>query len=210
MKVINNLVDAASKSEHIDEHGWEFGIDSDGKNWEALNWDVYGYAKDIHSGRMLAVIQVRKSRGTKWGINVKKSYFLLGRNEDNTTFAHAVESKTVHSAIKANRCVIKAVQKWIFGIDYDRVIRQGDMAIVPLKASRHIDDIPVSEKSEIMLQDSHRLEADEFRINGSLYAKNPRMYHLPQTHPEINGDGWCKISVGKRGKYYNFAPPTAD
>ncbi len=196
---------------NVDEHGgWDFGADVDhvGRG-TALNWDLYGFGNDVHTGQFLAVIQVRHyyKRSRRAWPNVRKSYFLIGKNEDGTAFAHPVSAQAVHYAIRNCLDVVKHVQDWIFGGDYAAMKRQGDLALIPLKRA------PKGEKVEteaMILENSHRIEADEFRINGVLYAKNPRMTHLPGTHPPIQHTGWCKVIVGRRGRFWNFASPTFD
>jgi hypothetical protein len=215
-KTVKKLVSEAAEAQKVDEHGnWEFGaaFDSKGRG-ESLNWDLYAVGKDFHNKRMLAVIQVRKyAKYTRRGYaNVKKSYFLLGRNEDNTTFAHPVSSSVIHRAIKDKKNVILRVQSWIFGHDYTKVVRHGDVALVPLKRRPNADNLGLT---EFMIQPedgsaSHQLEADMIAENGKLYALNPHLSHLPGTHPDVSGEGWFKVMVGQRADFYEFAAPTAD
>ena len=96
-------------------HEWEFGAEfDDKKRGYAVNWDVYEYGRHPETKRLLAVIQVRKfSRKFKnHYANIQKSYYLIGRNADEP-FAHCVESRVIHAAIRKNQNVINAVQKWI-------------------------------------------------------------------------------------------------
>ncbi len=209
-KQVRNLVSLASKAAKVDEHGsWDFGLDFDNKGrGSALNWDLYSYGRDYFSKKFLAVIQVRQFiRRRKNGFgNVRKSYFLLGRNEDNTVFAHSVEAQVIHRAIAAGKDVIKAVQSWIFGCDYTKVIRQGDLALIPVKRTT----APALDENHFVIENSHVLHADEIRRNGHLYAKNPELLHVPGTHPRVMGEGWYKVIVGNRAKFWDFAAPTID
>jgi hypothetical protein len=205
------LFEEAKTSEKIDEHGnWEFGSEFDRKGrGYAINWDLYGVGRDYFSKRLLIVIQIRKyEKRYKNGFgNIQKSYFLIGRNEDNTAFAHPVESRVIHSAINKEKDVIRACQDWIFGCDYTKVIRQGDLALIPIRTKQGMK----LEASELLLQESHKLEAKEIYQNGCLYAKDPCLHHLPQTHPDlVDLKGWYKVVVGKRGHFYDFATPTID
>jgi hypothetical protein len=207
---IHNLVNAAAKADKVDEHGnWDFGFEFDNKKrgW-ALNWDCYGFGKDIHTKKFLAVIQIRQyiKRSKNGYPNIRKSYFLLGRNEDNSVFAHPVESRVIHNAIRKGQDVVKSVQDWIFGCDYAKVIRQGDMALVPVK--RPMGEVETMDT--IILEGSHVMLADEIRRNGGFYALNPRMEHIPGTHPTVEGEGWFKVIVGKRSTFWSFAAPTID
>lgn len=211
-KQVNNLFNDVLKSEKIDEHGsWEFGCDFDSKGRGAsLNWDLYGVGRDVHSKRLLIVIQIRQfvRRRKNYYAEIKKSYFLIGRNEDNTAFAHPVESRVIHSAINKGVDVVRSVQNWIFGCDYLKVIRHGDLALIPVSRVSHADSADFDSK---LIQDSHLLSAKEIRVYGGyLYAKNPFLTHLPGTHPDVTGDGWFKVVVGKRSDFYDFAAPTVD
>ncbi len=203
------LVNDVSKAEKVDEHGgWDFGIEGDSAVWAALNWDMFGLGTDIHAGNSLAAIQVRQSYKPhkNYGFpNVRKSYFLAGYNEDETAFAHAVSSQVVHYAIREDLDVILRCQNWIFGGDYAKMQRQGDIAVFPGRRSGKDTG-----KTEMRLQDSHRLYADKIYSNGSLFARNPTLEHEPEVHPIIQARGWHKIIQARRGRIYDFAMPTLD
>jgi hypothetical protein len=213
LKVIKRIMDDCAKAEKVDDHGsWEFGAEFDRKGrGSSLNWDVYGYRRDRHNRKMIAVIQIRQfSRARKnYFPSIRKSYFLIGRNEDQSAFAHPIPSQTIHRAISKDASpgfVVEATQKWIFGVDYKKVIRQGDLALIPLK--RAIGDN--IEGNHTVLEDSHELYADQFKTNGSLYALNPKLVHIPGTHPTISATGWYKVVIGRRARFWDFAAPTID
>lgn len=210
-KQVTNLFDLASKAEKVDEHGvWEFGAEFDKKGrGHSTNWDLYAIGRDRFSKRLLIVVQIRRwEKQYKNGYpNIRKSYFLLGRNEDETVFAHPVESRVIHSAIKREADIIHAVQSWIFGKDYSFVIRQGDIAMVPV--SRPANEAK-DKGTTLLIQDSHSLVADEIKTATHLYAKNPALHHVPETHPDVSGTGWYKIVVGQRASFWDFAAPTID
>jgi len=206
------LVAEAGEAAKVDEHGsWDFGIASlnrRGTRWQALNWDLYAHGLDAHTGALLAVVQVRQVvSGRRWN-RVRKNYFLIGTNEDGTAFAHPVSANAVHAAIRAGRDVIRAVQDWIFGCDYGLVIRQGDIALIPLRRAAG-ERTPLR---SMVLEDSHALEASEIRFgaDGVVYAKDPRLTHLPGTHPTVGAAGWHKIVSGRRAAFWRFAAPTVD
>lgn len=208
---VNALVKAAASADKIDEHGaWSFGCEFDKKGrGHALNWDAYAVANDVHSGALLAVIQIRqfiRQRKNGFG-NVRKSYFLLGTNEDGTTFAHCVEAKVVHHAIKTGQDPVLAAQNWMFGGNYAGLIRQGDLAMYPVKAARGEKD----SRRTAVLEGSHRLKANIIKRDADrLYAKNPSLVHLPGTHPDVAGQGWFRIVSARRASHWDFAPPTID
>lgn len=205
---VNDLVEKASTAAKVDEHGsWEFGAEFDRKGrGEALNWDLYGYGNDAHDNGFLIVIQIRKTRVTKWGNNTRKNYYLIGTNEDGTVFAHCVSSNVIHAAIRAEKDVIAAVQNWTFEGDYAQMLRQGDLALVPVKKPCGVK----TEREAMTLEGSHILHAVEIRQNGNLYAKDPELIHAPDTHPRIIGKGWYRVQVANRAAFWKFAAPTVD
>lgn len=215
--IIQKLIDGAARAEKIgeaDENGdWNFGAGRDGNKFTAVNWSPYAFGRDFHNNKCLAVVQIREySRKGKWDDDryppqIRKNYMLLGRNEDETVFAHSVQARVIHAAIKRNRDVILACQKWIFGAPYHKLLRQGDIAMIPVSRCgqfhRNYD-------VEMFIEHSHRLRADITTNGIGLYAKNPRLTHLPGVHPVIQGTGWWKIVVGKRAPSWSFAAPTVD
>ena len=72
------------------------------------------------------------------------------------------------------------------------------------------------EETQVVLQNSHRIEADKIYVSlktdsdNEYYVLNPKMIHIPNLHPEISSEGWCKVIVGKRTSYWNFSAPTID
>ena len=209
---VRKLVEDASNAAKVDEHGsWDFGIDSNRKRsrWTALNWDLYGFGNDLHSGKLLIVIQIRRS-STERGryVNVRKNYFLVGTNEDDSTFAHPVESVVVHAAIRKGKDVILAVQDWIFGGDYAGMLRQGDLALIPMRR-RPAKDSRIAKRT-MTIEGSHELKASSIWHNGGLYAKDPTLTHTPGTHPVVAAQGIYKIVVGNRANFWQFAAPTVN
>lgn len=209
--VVRGLVRDATNGKKVDEHGnWDFGCEFDRKGrGSSINWDLYAIGSDSHSGDTLAVIQIRQfiRRSARRFPEIKKSYFLLGKNEDGTTFAHCVESRVIHHAIKVGSDVVLAVQDWMFGGDYKRMVRQGDLALYPV--SRAVGEKET--RRTATLQGSHKLKASQIRkTDTGIYAKNPELTHLPGTHPFVSGEGWYRIIVGRRASHWDFAAPTID
>lgn len=208
---VRELVNAAASAEKIDEHGgWDFGIQQvTRRRARALNWDLYGIGFDVHSGQLLAVIQVREwTEGRRFN-RVRKSYFLLGRNEDNSAFAHPVSHGPIFAAIRAGRDVVRACQDWIFGGDYGAMIRHGDLVLIPMKAR------PAGTKGQLRkvatIEGSHKLAARQIaEVDGRIYAKDPALSHVPGVHPDVSASGWCRVLVGKRANFWDFAQPTID
>lgn len=210
---IEQLIDDASSADKIDEHGnWDFSASFDKKGrGSAINWDLYGYGLDVHTGQLLIVLQVRQyiKRHKNWWPTVHKNYFLVGRNEDGSTFAHSVSHAPIFAAIRAGRDVVLAVQNWIFGGDYSAMLRHGDLALLPLRAR------PAGSKGQLrkhaVLEESHELSATQIAIvENRIYAKNPMLHHMPGTHPDVSARGWFRIMIGARAKFWGFSAPTID
>ena len=207
---VRNMVDQVTKAIKIDEHGsWDFKAEFDfNGRGSSLNWNLYAYGSDYHSKETLCVIQIRKYRKAKRNYfpEIRKNYYLIGKNEDDSMFAHPIESRVIHHAIKNDADVILAVQNWIFQCDYKKIIRQGDVALVHI---RHPSG-ELLQLKEIILEDSHLVKADEIYENKAFFVKNPTVTHIPNTHPQISGLGWFKVIVGQRASYWLFAAPTVD
>ena len=208
-----NLLNHMMKSTKMDEHGgWNFGLlDSEYKKGRthAINYDFYGVGYDLHNEEFLAVIQIREfyRQKSSYYPEIRKNYFLLGRNEDGRYFAHPVESRVIHFAIRKGNDVIKAVQNWIFGADYSKVLRQGDICLLPVKKVKG----DLYDKNEILMEDSHQLTAEKiFLYQGNYYCVNPSLVHLKNTHPSLSEVGSFMVIVGNRTFSWSFASPTLD
>jgi len=220
-KKILRLIEGVKNAQKVDEHGnWDFhnDVNYDGVG-EAINWDLYDYGYDFHSKKLLCVIQIRQyvKRRKSYFPQIRKNYYLIGTNEDKSYFAHPIESRVIHNAIKKEDSVIKAVQNWIFDTDYKSIYRQGDMGLINCKKPKG----ELLEESKVIFRESHLISADKIYVSlktGSVsndiykeyYAFNPTMKHIPELHPEISSEGWCKVLVGKRTAYWNFSAPTID
>jgi hypothetical protein len=210
-KKVENLIAAVKVSEKIDEHGgWDFGSEFDYKGrGSALNWDLYAYGSDSHSKRFMIVIQVRQfiRRKKNYFPGIRKSYFLIGRNEDNSVFAHCVESRIIHNAIKKKQDVLLAVQSWIFNCDYKKVERQGDIGFIKVKRIKGLQ----VDKTEIVIRASHQIESENIlRDSKNFYVLNPQVTHLMNVHPALSLIGWYKVAIGQRCSNWDFASPTID
>lgn len=215
-KKIENLVHGVKNAQKVDEHGnWDFhnNVNYDGVG-EAVNWDLYDYGYDYHSKKLLCVIQIRQYVKIKKSYypQIRKNYYLIGTNEDKTYFAHPIEGRIIYNAIKKGESIIRSVQNWIFNADYTTVVRQGDMGMLSCNKQKG----ELLEETQVVLQNSHRIEADKIYVSlktdsdNEYYVLNPKMIHIPNLHPEISSEGWCKVIVGKRTSYWNFSAPTID
>ncbi len=215
-KKIMNIIEGVKNAQKVDEHGnWDFhnNVNYDGVG-EAVNWDLYDYGYDYHTKKLLCAIQIRQyvKRRKSHYPQIRKNYYLIGKNEDSTYFAHPVEGRVIHCAIRKKESVIKAVQNWIFNADYTTVVRQGDMGMLSCNKQKG----ELLEETQVILRNSHRIEADKIYVSlksdsgNEYYTLNPKMIHIPNLHPEISLEGWCRIIEGKRTAYWNFSAPTID
>jgi hypothetical protein len=215
LQIMNGYNSIIKDLERPDEHGWVTGGDWDKQGrGQQVSIDLYG----IDFDRNLYVVQVRQSirRAASYYLQTRKSYFLVGRNENGNAFAHCISSAAVHAAIKREpeddvipEIVVDGALQWIWCTDrYRDIIRHGDVALLPVKAVPKI--APIDENT-IMVIDSHQLAADEIRRkNGVIYAKNPRLHHLKNQHPDVKTTEWARVIVGRRDSAWDFSPATVD
>lgn len=201
----------------VDEHGaWQTGIASDKKRrGSAVNVDLYGVA--TWRRRAYAVVQVREStfHPTRY-TRVRKDYYLVGRNENGTSFAHPVSYAPVRAAVRRNpddlAAPVLAAMAWVWGCTVDQlraVERNGDTALVPV--SRLPRDVQSLGSGRARVVDSHVVEASEIATDGeTVYARGARLYHGRGQHPEVRHDGWARVVIGRRERTWGFTSPTAD
>jgi len=196
---------------NADEHGWMERRSWEKGRGEELSIDLYGADFD----KNLYVVQVRQaSRArTSYWLEVRKSYFLIGRNENGLAFAHCINGAGVRAAIRQEteakpETAVNAALKWIWSTDrYTEIVRQGDIGLLPVKLKPAIKPIGAH---VIMVVDAHQLWSGEIRKNGKLFAKNPYLHHVKKQHPDVKCNGWYQVIVGKRELPWSFAPATKD
>lgn len=179
----------------------------------ALNHDLYGY--DTEQG--VAVVQARQSsREYKNGyLNSRKTYFLVGCNENtNQFFRHPVSPHTVRAAIRkdpSRSFVVRAAQKWMWNVtdnQLNRSLRQGDILLVPEK---RIPEQPTI-GTTLTLSGSHQIKADDIRLrsDGWCYALNPTLTHTKGQHAPVIHKGWCSVIMAREFKAWTFAERVGD
>ena len=191
-----------------DEHGWETGITfADGgaakrrHDYAAINegWRMIG--TDIHTGEPIGVLEVRQSRRDRYGTHVTKNCYLVGRNEDNTAFGHAVPTATVNRAQKLypddQQEQLVAVQTYIFGTDYRRVVRQGDIGFIACHKPGGLDVLG----KQITIMESHVIRGRAVVQRGeSIYVQCPHVTHPTHNYVAIKA-GWYKLVIGRRAQF---------
>lgn len=207
---------AAIENQGVDEHGgWKQYADFDKhRRGSCINVDIYG----IDAENDLYICQVRQfTRQYKNGFgNTKKSYFLIGYNENGNPFAHPVSGHKIHAAIKKDpspESPVRAARAWIWGIkedQLDRVLRNGDTALIPAKRPPKTAEEITPDNGMMKIIDSHYIYSRDIRLNGDIYAHNPTLRHFKNQHPTQKGKGWYKIVIGNRAQNHDFARPTID
>lgn len=216
-KRVENLVSLVAKNINPDDYGsWTFGANfnySGSGVGTALNWSLYAYGKDYYHKRFLCVIQVRQFRRIKRSYypNILKNYYLLGRNEDDTVFAHPISSQVVRTAIKNNKDVIHAVQSYIFQFDYKKLIRQGNIALIPKEKPKG-NLLPLK---EIIIDQSHKVIGTDIykyqnKTDDTYYVINPIVQHLPMIRDTIEVHGCYRINIGLEAASWMFLSPYDD
>lgn len=193
---------------------YETGIISDKKHrGTAINVDLYGYDE----ARNLIVVQVRQAvfhprRFTE----VRKNYFLIGRNEETgRVFAHPVASPARSKSAMATAegsvdyCLAKI---WDCKVsDLPEVRRQGDVGFVPVKnppsGSIEVD-------GPVVIRDTHKISAEKIvRDDSGRYyvCRKATAKHTKGQHATVKvRDGWWRIQPGVRAATWSFAIRVGD
>ncbi len=211
-----------------DKHGFKTGFSFDSKQrGYAINIDVYDIDFKGQNNCPLAIIQVRlyEKRSKNGYANIRKNYFLIGRNENKNAFAHPIPSPLIKKWIDYDELgtAVKKAQNWIFK-ENKNILRQGDVALVSISQEEKnekitkLNDLYEIESMTDFSYKSHFLTADEILIARSkenhkkfkLYALNAKLVHTKNQHKEIEILGWSKFIVGRREATWDFANPTID
>jgi hypothetical protein len=200
---IIQLFKPALEQEYID-------LDKKGRG-SCLNHDLYAYDPD----QGVAIIQARQyyKRAARHFGATRKTYFLVGKNEiTGEYFRHPVGSHAIRAAIRKNpdpAYVVKAAQMWMWEVSEKQLsksIRQGDILLVPEKPKNaaHMGH-------SLTVAQSHKILADDIRVNGRCYALNPRMIHIKNQHEPVElFDGWYSVRVAREADAWNFAMRIGD
>ena len=186
---------------------WETGFHQGRKNrWVAVNVDTYGYDQN------LAVVQVRRSERTKYGVETHKSYFLVGRTEQGSPFSHPIKVTATPLANRSPQEAVRYVLAKIWNCkesDLPYIERQGDVAFIP------VSRIPTGAEpiAEAVLRDTHMVTGDLFKApDGTLYAKRgARLVHTKNQHRPVKArEGVYRVQPGMRATPHPFALQLGD
>ncbi len=130
---------AAKAGQMTDEHGFSVRGDHfkvDGLDFVPARLSAVAPYCD-HGGEGLGLVRVDRTRvyakSSKWAPSAASTYYLVGRNEAGTYFAHPVaRCSTVPDALS-----------WIWqGKEYDIIQRQGDIALIGTNGGVKIPTLP--------------------------------------------------------------------
>lgn len=155
--------------------GWKEGIEDTGYKggYEARHVDVYGY--DVAS--QLAVVQLRRcwKKKDSWYPEVSKAYALIGI-DDGQVFSHTIDGSPRRQRdfdYQAPEDTVKWAEAKIFNVPVAKlstIIRQGDIALVPIKS------LP-SRVRKVALPDGQRMHtvtlagSHAVTVDGDLFEK---------------------------------------
>jgi len=191
---------------------WESGIESDKKGrGSAINCDLFGY--DEFAG--LIVVQVREAvfhprRYTR----VRKDYYLVGRNENGSTFAHPVDSPArSKKALESPEKTVEWVLCQVWGCTPDAlplIKRQGDVALIPARLPAG----SVETDNCVVLRNTHKITGKIMKSpDGGLYCERATVVHKKRQHATIRKTpkgAWYRIKQGVRADVWGFTRPVGD
>lgn len=177
---------------------------------ESINVDVYGY--DV--AQQLAVIQVRQCRFQDRFHKVRKDYYLLGRVEDRSVFAHPVETpaRSKKALTTPETCVQWVLAKiWDCPIaDLPEIRRQGDIAFVPVTLPKTAHPLVVQ---TLTIRETHVITAARIWQDGCAYyvSRRAKAIHTKREHAPVQvRHGIFRVQPGIRAKVWGFATPCGD
>lgn len=195
---------------------WTTGIESDRRHHgTSINVDLYSYDE----ARGLVVVQVRQCQFRPDRYNkVRKDYYLVGRNENGTAFAHPVDSvarsrRTFGSAEAG--VLIALARLWACDEeDLDEIVRNGDVAFVPER--RLPAGAELVGENAVTIRESHHVRAlaggQVYRAKDTYYVTGrAKIEHTKGQHPTARvRDGVWRVQAGIRASSWGFTTPTSD
>lgn len=214
LKSTPDWLDAITRE--LDGTAWSSGITKTHEKKQrgvAINVDVYS----IDESRQLAVVQVRQCIFHEKRYNeVRKNYFLIGRNENGNAFAHPVETIARNkNALKTAEGGVCLALSRIWACDpedVDDIIRNGDVAFIPVKSSALKNAERVND-NYLLFGESHVLSSPEiYKVGKIYYVKGQaKIMHKKGQHPTARvKSGVWRVQEGIRGSQWDFSRATAD
>jgi len=177
-----------------------------GEGW-SINDSLIAY--DESQG--LAIIQVRLCMFRRRRHNhVRKNYYLIGRNENENVFAHPIRSP-LRFRVSMESLIARALaDTWGCSVkDLPRIIRQGDVGLLPKPLPKHAVRLA---ETELILRESHKLTGTLYLCDGKHYVANPTLVHLKGQHSTqtVRSDGHYLILMQQRAQQWDFSTPLSD
>ena len=200
----------------LDGKSWSTGIESDRKQrGSAINTAVYSYDE----ARQLAIVQVRQCVfHPRRFSQVRKDYYLLGRIEDGSAFAHPIEFRAAGRAVGPDLSAgvrLALTRIWECDeSDLDDIVRNGDVAFVPV--SRIPDGAILVEENHIVIRETHHVQGlaggELWRSGKTYYVRGrAKIEHAKGEHPtaRIRCGVW-RVQAGVRASVWGFTRPVGD
>ncbi len=199
----------------LDGNAWTTDIESDKKHrGSSINVDVYS----CDEARQLAVVQVRQCVfHPRRHPEVRKNYFLVGRNENGNAFAHPLEFRRSKRVERDNETGVLIALSRVWACreeDVEDIVRNGDVAFVPVL---RLPDGCVEVVGGVTVRGSHHVSALQGgrvlrAADGTHYVTGKaKIKHSKGQHPaaKVKGGIW-RVQEGVRGEVWGFSRPTAD
>lgn len=123
--------------------------------------------------------------------SLKKTYYLFGKNEDDSYFLHRVRPSCAQDGD------LDQVRKWIWQLKEGEAVaaRQGDLAFIPRKSVK--GTLAIVEGSQIQIG-NHNIVADDIRRspNDRIFALNPQAMHH-EHDPIVVPAGWYELRLAR-------------
>ena len=173
-KLVNNLFQRALQDK---EHGFPYLC------YMKLEKPIYCESgRDYHDRRLLLLIK-DNHKG-------KDYYYLCGNLSNNKAFAEEMPRTVVLKARKQDR--ILAAQSWLYGADYTKILRQGNVGLLseePDKDAFEINGKMLQIENHLFVGEKVKTTRDQF------WFYNCNLFHLTKKHKDIYLKGWGRMLV---------------
>ena len=170
------------------------------------------------------IVQIRQAGTGRYGIEIQKTYALIGRTESGSPFRHPVSWASVRGAIRGDPMdpthVVRRVQCWMWQCTMRQLLaalenggRQGDVLMVQVAKPRGAERV---ETREIILGESHKILSSALYEEGSyenrIIALNPSVVHLKNQHDPIfaQQEGYYSIRLAREERAWNVGQRVGD
>lgn len=200
----------------LNGRAWTTGIQSDRKRrGSAINTALYSY----DAARRLAVVQVRQCVfHPRRFSQVRKSYYLIGRVEDGSAFAHPVDIRAAGRVVGEDLAAgvrLALARVWDCDeADLADIVRNGDVAFIPV--SKIPENAELVADNHVVIRETHHvrsLAGGEILTAGGVYFVRGRakIEHSKSEHPTARVRmGLWRVQAGVRARAWDFSAPVGD